>query len=161
MALTKIRETIPREVTEYKEKFFFGLTARQLVCIGGCLAITIPTGIYGNKILPNDLVQWIVILEALPFAAFGFINFDGQSVEKVFLKALKFYIMPQKDIIFYKSSLYLWQEGFTKAMLNAEKYLEKEERKKRKKGTKHRRANPQSDIIANNTNGDDKDGNNT
>jgi hypothetical protein len=152
MAQTKLKLPIPREVTEYKEKFFFGLTVRQLVCVAGCLAVTIPTGIYGNKIMPNDVVQWLVILEALPFAAFGFISFDGQSVEKVFLKALKYYIMPQKDIIYYKPSVYVWQEEFTRVMLYTDKYLEKAERKKLKKALK--RGNFKFDT------GRDDDGNN-
>jgi hypothetical protein len=121
---------------EYKEKFFFGLTVRQLVCTAACLAITIPTGIFGGKILPSDIVQWIVILEAIPFAAFGFISFDGQPVEKVFFKAFKYYISPQKDIIYYKPEIYAWQEEFTRLMLKSDHMIEKLERKIFKRAVK-------------------------
>jgi hypothetical protein len=133
MAQTKLKVPIPREVTEYKEKFILGMTVRQLVCAVGCLAVTIPTGIFGSKVMPTDMVQWIVILEALPFAAAGFMNFGGQAFENVFGRAVRYYVSPQKDVIYYKPPLYLWQEEFTRVMLVTDKFLAKEDKKRKKK----------------------------
>jgi hypothetical protein len=147
---SKLKEPIPIEITEYKEKFILGLTVRQLICAAGCLAITIPTGIFGSKVMPTDVVQWVVILEAIPFAAIGFLNIEGQPFEKIFGRMLLYYILPQKDVIYYKTPLYEWQEQFTKLMLETDKLLLKEEKKRRKK---HHKGNVQL------RNGDNDNGN--
>ena len=39
---------IPKEITDYKEKFLFGLTVRQLVSVVVALAICIPLFIFGK-----------------------------------------------------------------------------------------------------------------
>ncbi len=62
---------IPKEITEYKEKFLFGLTIRQCVCAAAALAICVPLYIFGKDWLGDDLVGWIVILTALPILAFS------------------------------------------------------------------------------------------
>ena len=41
-----MKRKIPAEITSFKEKFFFGLTVRQLICGAGILALAIPTGIF-------------------------------------------------------------------------------------------------------------------
>ena len=47
---------IPKEITDYKEKFLFGLTVRQLVSVVVALAICIPLFIFGKDYLGEDLV---------------------------------------------------------------------------------------------------------
>lgn len=73
---------IPKEITEYKEKFLFGLTIRQCVCAAAALAICVPLYIFGKDWLGDDLVGWIVILTALPILAFGFFKYDGMPFEQ-------------------------------------------------------------------------------
>lgn len=63
---------IPKEITDYKEKFLFGLTVRQLVSAVVALAICVPLFIFGKDYLGEDLVGWIIILVAVPVFAFGF-----------------------------------------------------------------------------------------
>ena len=73
---------IPKEITEYKEKFLFGLTIRQCVCDAAALAICVPLYIFGKDFLGDDVVGWIVILTALPILAFGFFKYDGMPFEQ-------------------------------------------------------------------------------
>ena len=73
---------IPKEITDYKEKFLFGLTIRQLVSAVVALAICIPLFIFGKDYLGEDLVGWIIILVAIPVFAFGFFRYDGMPFEK-------------------------------------------------------------------------------
>ena len=73
---------IPKEITEYKEKFLFGLTVRQLVSAVVALAICVPLFIFGKDYLGEDLVGWIIILVAIPVFAFGFFRYDGMPFEK-------------------------------------------------------------------------------
>ena len=46
---------IPPEIMEYKEKFFFGLTVRQLGCAAGALALAVPTGLIGINYMSQDM----------------------------------------------------------------------------------------------------------
>lgn len=43
---------IPKEIKNYREKLFFGLTLRQCICAGVALLICVPLYIFGNKFLP-------------------------------------------------------------------------------------------------------------
>ncbi|MBP1546672.1 MAG: PrgI family protein [Oscillospiraceae bacterium] len=88
---------IPKEITDYKEKFLFGLTVRQLVSAVVALAICVPLFIFGKDYLGEDMVGWIIILVAIPVFAFGFFRYDGMPFEK-FLAILyrQKWVEPQK-----------------------------------------------------------------
>lgn len=88
---------IPKEITDYKEKFLFGLTVRQLVSAVVALAICIPLFIFGKDYLGEDLLGWIIILVAIPIFAFGFFRYDGMPFEQ-FLAMLyrQKWVEPQK-----------------------------------------------------------------
>ncbi len=88
---------IPKEITDYKEKFLFGLTVRQLVSAVVALAVCVPLFIFGKDYLGEDLVGWIIILVAIPVFAFGFFRYDGMPFEK-FLAILyrQKWVEPQK-----------------------------------------------------------------
>lgn len=73
---------IPKEITEYKEKFLFGLTVRQFVSAVAALAVCIPLYIFGRDFLGDDVVGWLIILVAIPIFAFGFFRYDGMPFEK-------------------------------------------------------------------------------
>ena len=73
---------IPKEITEYKEKFLFGLTIRQCVCVVAALAVCVPLYIFGKDFLGDDVVGWLVILIAVPIFAFGFFRYGGMPFEK-------------------------------------------------------------------------------
>lgn len=88
----KLRAEVPPEITEFKEKFFFGLTVRQLICAAGALLLAVPTGLYGSKVLPKDVVEWAVVIEAIPFAAIGFFKYNDMPFER-FIKKFGFYFI--------------------------------------------------------------------
>ena len=64
MNMIEIR--IPKEIKNYREKLFFGLTLRQCICAGAALLICVPLYIFGNKILPQEAVSCSVIPRAHP-----------------------------------------------------------------------------------------------
>ena len=88
---------IPKEITEYKEKFLFGLTIRQCVSAVVALAICVPLYIFGKDYLGDDLVGWLVILIAVPIFGFGFFKYDGMPFE-MFIAMLyrQKWVEPQK-----------------------------------------------------------------
>lgn len=88
---------VPKEITEYKEKFIFGLTIRQCISAAAALAICVPLYIFGRDYLGDDVVGWLVILIAVPIFAFGFFRYDGMPFEQflVMLYRQK-WVEPQK-----------------------------------------------------------------
>lgn len=96
-----MRRSVPAEIKAFKEKFFFGLTVRQLVCGAGILALAIPTGIWGNKIMSQDTVGWLIILEVSPLAAIGWASYNDMPIEVIGKKALAYYFGNQKRKLKY------------------------------------------------------------
>lgn len=73
---------IPKEITEYKEKFLFGLTVRQCVSVAAALAVCVPLYIFGKDFLGDDVTSWAIILLAVPIFGFGFFKFNGMTFER-------------------------------------------------------------------------------
>ncbi len=73
---------IPKEITDYKEKFLFGLTVRQFVSAVAALAICVPLFVFGKDFIGEDIIGWLIILIAVPIFAFGFFKYDGMPFEK-------------------------------------------------------------------------------
>ena len=94
-----------QEVRNYKEVIYFGMTVRQLVfsALAGVSALSI--FFLCNGRLPMEMVSWLCILAAVPFAAFGFIRWHGMYMEdiiKVFIRSRfvvghTVYFRPQND----------------------------------------------------------------
>lgn len=98
-----MRRSVPAEIKAFKEKFFFGLTVRQLICGAGILGLAIPTGIFGNRIMSQDMVGWLIFLEVVPLAAIGWASYNDMPIEKIGKKALTYYFGNQKRKIKYIS----------------------------------------------------------
>ena len=76
---------IPKEIKNYREKLFFGLTLRQCICAGVALLICVPLYIFGNKFLPQEALSWLVILIAAPLMLAGFFRYN--DIESFYLCA--------------------------------------------------------------------------
>ena len=73
---------INKEVSDYKETVFFGLTLRQCVC--SVLAIGVAVVLYFSlkPHLGSELLSWVCMLGAAPFAAMGFFHYHGMTAEQ-------------------------------------------------------------------------------
>ena len=82
---------IPLEINDYQEKIVFGMSLRQLVC--SVLAVVLGIGTYFlcTKMfnMTMDSASYVIIVEALPLMAFGFIRKDGQPFEKFFMLVIR------------------------------------------------------------------------
>ena len=74
---------INKEIKEYHESLFFGLSFRQFLC--GGLAVGAAVGIYFGlgQILGRETTSWLCILCAAPIAAAGFFKFNGMKLEEL------------------------------------------------------------------------------
>ena len=99
---------INREIREYKENMFFGLSLRQLVF--SVLACGVAVGIYFGlrNVLGTETVSWLCILGAAPFAAMGFVKYHGMTAEKFFAAWLRSEFLVPKRLTFRSTNLY-WE----------------------------------------------------
>ena len=81
-----IEVRIPKEITEYREKIVFGMSIRKLVCLGIAIALCVGTYLLLTMVLSvsADAAGYVVILEAIPLMALGFLEKDGMPFEKYF-----------------------------------------------------------------------------
>lgn len=89
---------IPSEIQEYKSKVIAGLSLRQLIAIGGAIAVGVPVGVYGYGKISNDLLLWLVIMIVVPFAGYGFLHFKGMMFEEFVKVMFRYYFLPQKRV---------------------------------------------------------------
>ena len=73
---------INREIRNYTESMFFGLSLRQFIF--SVLACAVAVGLYFllKPYLGTETVSWVCILGAAPFAALGFVKYNGMTAEK-------------------------------------------------------------------------------
>ena len=73
---------INKEIREYNESVFFGLSVRQFFC--SLLAIVVAVGLYYllKPVLGLETTSWVCILGAVPFALLGFFSYHGLTAER-------------------------------------------------------------------------------
>jgi hypothetical protein len=97
---------INREIRDYTESMFFGLSLRQFVF--ALLAVGAAVGGY-FLIRPHfgmETVSWVCVLGAAPFAAMGFIRCNGQTCERFLWAWLKSAFIVPQVLTFRASNLY-------------------------------------------------------
>lgn len=97
---------INREIRDYTESMFFGLSMRQFVF--SVLAVGIAVGIYFGlrSFFGTETVSWMCILGAAPFAALGFIKYHGMTAEQFFWAYIKSEYLIPKKLTFYSVNIY-------------------------------------------------------
>ena len=97
---------INREIRNYTESMFFGLSMRQFVF--SVLAILVAVGLYFllKPYFGTETVSWMCILGAAPFAALGFITYHGMTAEQFLRAWLRSELLEPKELRFEASNLY-------------------------------------------------------
>ena len=97
---------INREIRNYTESMFFGLSMRQFIF--SSLAILVAVGLYFllKPHFGTETVSWMCILGAAPFAALGFITYHGMTAEQFLWAWLRSELLEPKELRFESSNLY-------------------------------------------------------
>ena len=97
---------INREIRNYTESMFFGLSMRQFVF--SVLAILVAVGLHFllKPHFGTETVSWMCILGAAPFAALGFITYHGMTAEQFLWAWLRSELLEPKELRFEASILY-------------------------------------------------------
>ena len=97
---------INREIRNYTESIFFGLSLRQFVfsilaCGVAVFLYFLLRGQFGIETL-----SWVCILGAAPFAAIGFVTYNGMTAEKFLYAYIKSEFLIPKNLTFKPVNFY-------------------------------------------------------
>ncbi len=97
---------INREIRNYTESMFFGLSLRQFVF--SILALGIAVGLYFilKTHVGIETVSWMCILGAAPFAVMGFVTYNGMTAEQFAWAWLRSEMLEPKQIKFEPVNIY-------------------------------------------------------
>lgn len=160
MARTEIE--LNKEVLDYKESIFFGLSLRQFVCAGLAVMIAVIVWFMMREILAKEIRSWLCLSLACPFAAAGFFSFNGLTLEQFLWQITKTCLIYRGRRVYKAVNLdrtendrilkerykdCLWQaKNYRKTVLKNEKLKTKAQKQTQKKykeskykGDKHRK----------------------
>ena len=91
---------INQEIKEYNETMFFGLSVRQFIF--AVLARASEVGIYFGcrSFMGTETLSWVCMLGAAPFAALGFIKYNGMTAEKIAKAWIRSEILMPRKLVF-------------------------------------------------------------
>ena len=97
---------INREIRDYTESMFFGLSMRQFVF--SICACGVAVGLYFllRPYVGTETVSWMCILGAAPFAALGFIKYHGMTAEQFIWAWVKSEFLIPKRLTFQPENIY-------------------------------------------------------
>ena len=142
-----IKVEIPKEIKEYKTKPFLNMSVRQLICFFSAIVLAVPTFLLLTITFKINafIVSFVIVCEALPFAALGFIKKNKLPFEQYFkLKMRSLYgqnVIPYMTKIYVEEMNYDGKSGEKSRSLNSEyeyykrKYVTTAVSKKQEKAT--------------------------
>ncbi|MDY4603431.1 MAG: PrgI family protein [Bacteroides uniformis] len=122
---------INREIREYTESMFFGLTLRQFIFTALAAAASIISYFLLRPVIGIEAVSWVCMLTAVPFAVLGFVRYNGMPAEKFIWAWIKSEILMPKHLCFGNSNLYM--ELLSGAERDKQRQKKKRKRRKRRK----------------------------
>lgn len=93
---------INKEVRNYQESLFFGLSLRQFLF--ALLAVGVYFGL--RPVLGNGEIGWVCILAAFPFALGGFFQYNGMNLEQFLLAFFRSKFLTPKRLVFKSENMY-------------------------------------------------------
>jgi hypothetical protein len=97
---------VNREIRDYTESMFFGLSLRQFAFSLAAVLAAVGAYFLLKPRLGTEIVSWVCILAAAPFAAAGFVRYNGQTCERFLWAWLKSAVLMPKVLTFRAGNLY-------------------------------------------------------
>lgn len=97
---------IPKEISEYQESVFLGLSLRQFVC--SLLAVGMAVGLYFllYNTAGSEIAGWASVLGAVPFALCGFVKYHGMTAEQTLIAILRSEVFTPRRLVFKDGGIY-------------------------------------------------------
>ncbi len=97
---------INKEVRDYQESLFFGLSLRQLIF--ALLAVAVAVGVYFalRTVAGAGSIGWLCVLAAFPFAVCGFFTYNGLTFERFLIAVIRSEFLYPRHLVFRSENLY-------------------------------------------------------
>ena len=97
---------INKEIRNYTESVYFGLSLRQFIFSIIACVVAIILYFSFKPFLGIETLSWLCMLGAAPFAALGFIKYNGMNAEEVIFAYIKSEFLTSKKLTFIPTNLY-------------------------------------------------------
>lgn len=98
---------INREIREYTESMFFGLSLRQFIFSVLACGVAVLAYFTLKPLLGLETVSWVCIIAAVPFVAIGFVKYNGMNAEEFLWAWIKSEFLLPKRLCFGETNLYV------------------------------------------------------
>lgn len=98
---------INKEVRDYQESIFFGLSLRQFICSAMALAVAVLFYFILHRTVGTEGIGWVCILAALPFALCGFFRYNGMYFEQFIRAVSRSELRYPKHLAYHPQNLYV------------------------------------------------------
>lgn len=100
---------INREIRDYTEAIFFGLSMRQFIFSACACGMAVLLYFLLKPFIGLETLSWICIGGAIPFAVLGFIKFNGMTAEKFLIAWFRNVVLTPKQLKFKPENMYYKQ----------------------------------------------------
>ena len=139
---------INKEIRNYTESMFFGLSMRQFLF--SVLACGVAVGLFFliRGRFGTETVSWMCVLGASPFAVMGFVKYNGMTAEQFVWARIKSEFLMPKRVLFLPDNLYYEalkatieaHEKGTPAVLKKQKKRKRRGKRRKEAGKRRKQA---------------------
>ena len=97
---------INKEIRDYTESVYFGLSLRQFIFSILACGMDIILYFVFRPYFGIETLSWLCILGAAPFAAIGFIKYNGMNAEEFLLAYIRSEFLTPKELVFSPTNYY-------------------------------------------------------
>ena len=98
---------INREVRNYKESIFFGMSLRQFICVLISCGLAVLVYFLFRSKLGLEVTSWLCIAASLPFILIGFVKYNGMNFEDLIKEFIYSKILVPQKIVFESENIYV------------------------------------------------------
>lgn len=97
---------INKEIRDYTESVYFGLSLRQFIFSLLACGMAVILYFAFRPYFGIETLSWLCILGAAPFAAIGFIKYNGMNAEEFLLAYIRSEFLTPKELVFSPTNYY-------------------------------------------------------
>ena len=97
---------INKEIRDYTESVYFGLSLRQFIFSLLACGMAVILYFVFRPYFGIETLSWLCILGAAPFAAIGFIKYNGMNAEEFLLAYIRSEFLTPKELVFNPTNYY-------------------------------------------------------
>jgi hypothetical protein len=97
---------INKEIRDYTESVYFGLSLRQFIFSILACGMAVVLYFVFRPYFGIETLSWLCILGAAPFAAIGFIKYNGMNAEEFIVAYIRSEFLTPKELTFKPTNFY-------------------------------------------------------